>query len=145
MTARGPLRRKFEAAYRAGEKHPRDAGTVELARQYADQLDAAADLHRIAADLVEGWDREDPMGKAHVSKLANALSARQALADLGPKYLATLAALNLTSAARTAAAGKDGAGGEPADPQEAALLAGREASRRRRAAAVDAAASPPDA
>jgi hypothetical protein len=110
---------------------------------YADQLDATADLARIAQDIVEAWDDGDPIGKSHAAKLANALSSRQALTDLGPKYLAALAALNLTTAARTAGA-KESTGDRPS-PEESALLDLRDAARQRRTAAVDAAAAHPDA
>lgn len=142
----GPHRRALNRALRDVTVSKRDHAAVELCRAYADQLDALPELARIAQDIVEAWDDGDPIGRAHVGKVANALSARQSLAELGPKYLAALAALNLTTAARVAAAGPaEGGSGDRDDPQETALRALRSGARGRRAAAVDAAASPPDA
>lgn len=140
---RGALRRSLERALRATDKEARDAGTIELARQYADMLDQTAQLWAAAVELVAAIRAEgDPIAGAHAQKLAGALNARQALADLGPKYLAALAALNLTTAAR--AARKDGGDGDQPDPAAAALARLHARARQRDAAAVDPAAAPSD-
>lgn len=96
----GPLARAVAASLRATPPQKQDAGVVALAKTYAALLDDAAALHAAAIIVLEEWDREDPIGRAHVQKLADALAARQAVNDLGPKLLAALQALNLTPAAR---------------------------------------------
>lgn len=119
----GPLERAVAAALRAQQPPKPDAGTVALAKLYARQLDDAGALHGAAVMALEEWDREDPIGRAYVQKLADALAARQALADLGPKLLAALAALNMTTAARVTKTG----GGPVRDPvaDQLAAIRGR--------------------
>jgi hypothetical protein len=140
--ARGPVRRAFDASVRETDRDKRDRASVVLGQLYADQLDAAAELAGAALDLARALARQDePAEAAHARKLAGALDARQAAADLGPKFLAVLAALNMTTAARSAVSGKDGAREQP-DPAELALLAHREQARQQRPAAVDSPAPP---
>ena len=139
----GPLRRRLEVALKAAPGDHRDAGTVELARHYADAIDHSQLLWAAAVQIAHVYQEEgDPDGRRHTEKLAQALSARQVLAELGPKYLAALAALNLTTASRQAA---NGGARDESDPAEQALASLGQAARNRDAAAVDAAATPPDA
>lgn len=134
-TVRGPLRRSLERAIRALDREPRDAGAIELARTYADHLDQAVELHAAAVDYVRAVAAEgDPIATTAARKLRDALDARNAASDLGPKYLAALAALNLTAASR--AAGEKG-GNEPADPREAALTHLTAVAGKHNAAAMD--------
>lgn len=148
MSGRGPLRSSLEralaaAGLKAGARDKRDDGTLELCRAYADALDAAGLLAAAAVDVVRACRREgNEIGAAHARKLADALAARQALADVGPKYLAALAALNLTTAARTQ--GKEAQRDVP-DPAGAALGQLGQAARQRHAAALDTASPAPDA
>jgi hypothetical protein len=141
---RGPMRRAFDRAYARTDRDQRAVAVVDLARAYADALDAAGELAAAALvcarSLAQGGE-EDRAAAAR--KLAKALDARLALADLGPKYLAALQALHLTAAAR-AALNTNGGPGEP-DPAERALMDRRERARKRNAPALDAAATPPDA
>ncbi len=135
-TVRGPLRRSLERSLRALDREPRDAGAIELARTYADLLDQAVELHVAAVDLVREVAAEgDPIQTTAARKLRDARDARNATSDLGPKYLAALAALNLTAASR--ATGEKG-GNEPADPREAALTHLTAVARESNTAAVDA-------
>jgi len=106
MTRRGPLARAVASALRAAPPVARDAATVALTRSYATLIDDAAELHAAAVDAVRTWDREDPIGRAGAQRLADALSARQAAIELGPRLLAALAALHMTPAARGKVEGK---------------------------------------
>jgi hypothetical protein len=119
----GPLARAVAASLRATPPQKQDAGVVALAKTYAALLDDAGALHAAAIVVVEEWDREDPIGRANVQKLADALAARNAVNDLGPKLLAALAALNMTPAAR----GREVKGVPARDPvaDELAALRGR--------------------
>jgi hypothetical protein len=133
---RGPLRRAFERGWRATDKDDRDPAAAELARVYADQLDQAHELYALAVAAAKEYrEEQDHAAAAQTRKLADALAARQAVADLGPKFLAALAALNMTTAAR--ATGKDGGKDEPADPAEVALGELGTRARKRDAAALD--------
>lgn len=134
-TRRGPLARAVAAAFSAAPPAARDAATVALAKAYATLIDDASDLHAAAVDAVQAWDREDPVGRAGAQRLADALSARQAVIELGPKLLAALAALHMTPAAR----GKV-EGGKPRDPVAAHLDELRNRRDRRRAGQRGAAA-----
>jgi hypothetical protein len=123
----GVVGRSVAAALRAAPPQPRDAGPVALAKLYARLLDEADELHAAAVAVLAGLDRDDVHGRAHVQKLADALDARQAAADIGPKLLAALQALNLTPAAR----GRDSKGVPARDPAADQLAALRAAKRRR--------------
>lgn len=146
MTARGPQRTALEralaaAGLKAGARDKRDDGALELARAYADALDAAGELAAAALAVVRDCAaNDDPIGAAHARKLADALAARQALADLGPKYQQCLAALHLTTAARMQ--GKEGQRDDVADPTAIAEGELGQRARQRHAAAVDPAAPP---
>lgn len=91
------------AALAAQPVDARDAALAELSLTYARLLDDAGQLHAAAINALEEWDREDPIGRAHIQKLADALAARQAVNDLGPKLLAALESLLLGPRARAAA------------------------------------------
>jgi hypothetical protein len=134
--ARGPLRRAFERGWRATDRDDRDPAAAELARVYADQLDTAAALYALAAIAAAEYRQDgDHNAAAHTRKLADALGARNAVADLGPKFLAALTALNMTTAAR--ATGQNGGKDEPADPAEIALGELGARARDRDSAALD--------
>lgn len=147
MTAadRGPLRRGFDLAYRRTARNPADKATVQLGQMLCDQLDRAEVLSAAASALAAALvEQGDPIGAANARKLADGLSARQAVADLGPKLLAVLAALHMTTAARVAVekSTKDAAD----DPAETELrrLRQRAAKRRGTAPAMDSPAAPAD-
>ena len=132
MTARrGPMRRDVDkAAARAGLGEL-DAAALQLARHYATCIDDArfwADQARLAA--VELGDAPERGDERRIQAVEKAVDSYRVMANLGPKLLATLAALGLTGSAKRATPATDGsAGGD--DPQRAKLIALRD--RRRRA------------
>lgn len=88
MTSQGANERALAAAVKAAQIEPRDGGGIQLARRYAQLLDA-----------VRGTEAET-----------------ETYADLGPKYLAALTALGLTLAGRGAKGGvQDGRTGSKLD------------------------------
>lgn len=103
---------------------PRDAGTEQLARVYADLIDAPAPAARYTKPLAllrrACGAYEDPAAMDAYRAIRDALAAHSVASDLGPKLLGTLDALGLTPKSR--AARKEGGGdtpGRPADPLEA--------------------------
>ena len=110
MSVRGPIRRALDRSVLKSDRNPRDQGTLLLARLYADQLflevrigNHAARLHAASLMILAEIEPGDVMTKRYVQKLADSLSARQCVIDIGPKFLAALAALHLTTAARVTA------------------------------------------
>ena len=84
---------------------PRDGAAVQLAKRYAALLDASAipSSYRAALDRMERLIRAGSFTKADqdaFTKIREALSAHTVASDLGPKYLAALASLGMTPAAR---------------------------------------------
>jgi len=90
-----------------------DAALVKLARRYAETLDAGAELADHVERAWEELDPEDQKGRRRLAMIEAKLVGRAALADLGPKLLATLQALGATPAAR---ARRKGTGGGDAGP-----------------------------
>ena len=144
MTKSGPMLLSLNRSLRKSDTNPRDAGLVVLARMYAVQLDDADDLYSASLQLIKDLVESGEATPRDIHALRDALRARQCVIDVGPKYLAALAALHLTTAARAAAKQPGEATGEQSDPAAAAVisLAGRAGVRN--AAAVDAAAQAPD-
>jgi hypothetical protein len=142
---KGQIRLAFDRAYRQTEQNKRDQGAVLLARLYADQLDHAAELSA-DADLILEQFKELCAADHHkyVASLAKSLVARQTVSEIGPKYLAALTALHLTSAARAAAKTTEGGSDESADPADRAFLDLQARGRERHAASVDSPATTPD-
>lgn len=110
---------------------------------YAEQLDDAAAVHAAALAVLEGIDPGDVNTQRYVKRLAESLSARQCVVDIGPKYLAALTALHLTTAARVAGKLPEVPVDDP-DPGASALLRLVGGARQRNAPALDAAATPTD-
>lgn len=125
MGYRGPLARAVATAITAAPDDRRDAGTVTLARRYAELIDDATvaakyreplEQLRRAIELLGMFELEngavvDRAEKA-LAKVSDALAAHSVASDLGPKLLAALTALGLTPAARgagTKEGGQDGA------------------------------------
>lgn len=145
MSKSGPMLLSLNRALRKSDTNPRDVGLVVLARAYAVELDDAAELHTASLQLIKDVVESGDATPRDILAIRDALRARQCVIDVGPKYLAALAALHLTTAARAAAKQPGEATGDQSDPAASALLnlAGR--ARVRNAAAVDAAAAAPDA
>jgi hypothetical protein len=133
---RGPITRAVGSAIRAAKPEKLDAGTVQLARRYAELMDNAAPLAKyvkhldgLRAALTElGVDDET---REHFDKIAEALSAHSVASDLGPKLLAALIALGMTPTARRAAMGGQNGAPTPGPGDE---LRKRRATRAERAA-----------
>lgn len=103
---------------------PADAATHQLAARYARELDNAEWIGRGAEKIIrmveEDPDTDIDLLQA-VQALRNKLSARQTLADLGPKLTALLVELGATPKAR--AAMTKAAGGGPSVPSNSKLTA----------------------
>jgi hypothetical protein len=140
MAKRGPITLALLAALRAKRAEKMDQGSVALAKMYAAELDAAGLLHAAALACLEEINADDVPTHRHVERLSDALSARQCVIDVGPKFLATLAALHLTTAARVA--GKTEVADDATDPDEQAFLRLVGGARVRNAPPVDPAAPP---
>jgi hypothetical protein len=141
MQAHTSLRESLCESLKAAKVEDRDAATVELARNYARLIDAAAPAAKYAKPLaavqqvVNG--SEDPFLAEHWDKIVTALAEHTVASDLGPKYLAALAALGLTPASRAV---KGGASND-SEPSPLDELRERRRTRAQRAAAVDATAT----
>jgi hypothetical protein len=113
---RGPLTRALGSALAAAAPVPEDAAAVALARRYATLIDdaaVAAKYRRPLATLrraVAHYDREigDDGAAEALGKVTEALAAHSVASDLGPKLLAALAALGMTTAGRGAKGGESG-------------------------------------
>lgn len=92
-----------------------DRAAVQLARKYAGLLDQAtpASKYRTPLDVLELAVRRNPKAAEALERIRDALGAHSVLSDLGPKYLAVLAQLGLTPAARGVKAGQ----GTAPDPE----------------------------
>ncbi|MEU7817070.1 hypothetical protein [Pseudonocardia sp. NPDC049154] len=80
--------------------NPEDVAVAQLAVEYAETIERAADLAEEAANLPY-----DPDTAVMVARLKQRVEAHTVMADVGPKLLAALDALGATPKAR-AAAGK---------------------------------------
>lgn len=79
---------------------PEDVAAAQLAVEYAETIERAADIAQEAANLPY-----DPDTAVMVQRLKQRVDAHAVMADVGPKLLAALDALGATPKAR-AAAGK---------------------------------------
>lgn len=122
----------------AGRKDPdaRDAGTEALALTYAGLMDEAAPAGRYRRHLetlsraLAGTSLEEDDPAEALQLITTALSEHAVASDLGPKLLAALTGLGLTTAARGIARGegRPGAAVNPLDElkaKRAARIAGR--------------------
>ena len=100
---------------------PQDDGAVALAYRYAALIDNAqpeARYHDHLTGVAFAIERLGALGEVfeasearkHFRKLSDALSAHSVASDLGPKLLATLTALGMTSAGRGVKGGAASAG-----------------------------------
>jgi len=108
-----------------------DAATHQLAVKYARELDGAEWIGRTAEKIIRLVE-DDPETEIDtlqaVQALRNKLSARQTLADLGPKLTALLVELGATPKARAAMVKAAGGGSSvPSTSKLSALRAGRPA------------------
>lgn len=99
--ADGPQTKALRASLRSLGAVGRDEAAAQLAKRYAALLDASA----VPASYRRALDRlaklcTDPFDVQALARVAEALSAHTIASDLGPKYLACLAQLGLTPAAR---------------------------------------------
>jgi hypothetical protein len=95
-----------------------DRGAEQLARRYAQLLDAAAmparhrkhveGLALALGELAEVSPLAAEAAREHLERVAEALSEHTVASDLGPKLLATLTALGLTPAGRGVKGGTGG-------------------------------------
>jgi hypothetical protein len=140
VTARAPMTAAVAAALRANKPEHRDAGAVQLAREYAGLIDNATIAAKYRPHInglrlaLDELAMLDPLGGADkaieaLEKIADALGEHSVASDLGPKLLATLTALGLTPAGRGAKGGQNGA--PAANPLDE--LKARRASRASRA------------
>jgi hypothetical protein len=122
-TDEGPVAKALEASLTTAPTLPRDVAAVELARHYAGLIDEAVPLAKYDEPLKAlrraVTECSDPNAGKHLAKIEAALSAHSVMSDLGPKLLATLTALGMTAAGRSA---KGGAPDGPRVPDELAKL-----------------------
>lgn len=119
----GPMRRSVDRSVPARDRRPEDRAAFALAQHYADLIDRAEDVAAYAALILDGASEGtlelDPFERGYVQKLARLVEAQTVAAELGPKLLAALQQLHLTTAARARAVNGKAADD---DPDEAALL-----------------------
>lgn len=120
MDTPGPMRSAVQVAIAGRTPDARDVGTEQLATHYADLLDDAAPgakyakpLRVLAAAVAAS---EDPDTAEAYDLIRTALARHTVASDLGPKLLAALDALGLTTKSRAAIGRKEGGQDEPADP-----------------------------
>jgi hypothetical protein len=139
MVSRGRMVRALGSALTAAGAEKMDAGTVALARQYAELIDNAQPLAKYTKHLdglraaVAELEQLDPLAvdaREHLDKIADAISAHSVASDLGPKLLAALIALGMTPTARRAVIGGQNAVTRTGGVDE---LRSRRASRAERA------------
>lgn len=126
---------EVEKALKAVKIDPKDAGTAELARHYARLIDDAAPDKKYAEALA--WLRgchTNVRTEKFPLIIAAALAEHSVASDLGPKLLATLAALGATPVAR-----KDLGGGADVHKLDSPLARLRNAAGVRTAPALGAA------
>ena len=117
MATRPPsLARALTTALRSAPPAPRDAAAVALAKRYAGLIDEAAAL----ADALAKVRPEDESDVRQLASLRARVDAHAVASDLGPKLLAALAALALTTSARAGTA-KGGDGGDVRSAADDAL------------------------
>lgn len=135
--AEGAASKAFREALRVLSPAERDGAAVQLAKRYAGLLDAAAvpSAFRAAFARLECLV-ETKADRNALEKIRDALGAHSVASDLGPKYLAVLAQLGMTPAARgvqAAAPGPVPAVAEPvAEPAGAEAEGTADELRRRR-------------
>ena len=131
---------------------PWGAGTVALAQRYAALLDEAAPARKYdkalrtlgaAVGLYAGDDASAVVEA--FDAVRDALGQHSVASDLGPKLLATLAALNMTLQKATAPAKGNDSDGDGGPGDELAKLRASRRTRSHRASTVDPAAPAPDA
>jgi hypothetical protein len=88
------------ASLAALDLSPEDEAAARLAEVYARSLDGAAGMEAAARKVLRGVDGDDPDLLAQVQALVQAVSARKALVDLGPKLTALLVELGATPKVR---------------------------------------------
>lgn len=104
-----PQTRALTAALKDLTISKRDGAAVELAKRYAQLLDAPGvpakyrdPLAHLAAAVkyasANGWDGDQ--AETALEKIQTALSDQTVASDLGPKYLAALTSLGMTPAGR---------------------------------------------
>jgi hypothetical protein len=123
MATRSPsITRALSGSLRDTKFLERDRGAVALARRYAALIEEA----QVVAEELERLRPADEDQAAVIARLKARVEAQTVTSDLGPKLLATLAALGMTPAARAATA-KGGTAdvGNPAGDALARLRAAR--------------------
>jgi hypothetical protein len=109
---------------------PRDAAAEHLAKHYADLIDQAAPAAKyrkwLATLSQAAAHTDDPDAEEAFEQIATALAEHTVASDLGPKLLAVLTSLGLTTAGRGAA--KD-AGGKHDDRNPIDEIRARRAAR----------------
>lgn len=142
------LKTAVAAALGARDDHdPRDVGAEHLALRYAALIDEAGPaakyrkhldvLSRVVLLSDDPNDADD--AREALNKVRDALAHQAVVSDLGPKLLAALAALGLTTAARQAVKGGTGGTGQHQSPLDE--LRARRAARQHNAKTVDASSS----
>jgi hypothetical protein len=116
-----------------------DRAAVQLARKYAALLDQAtpASKYRAPLDKLASAVRRNPEAADALERIRDALGAHSVLSDLGPKYLAVLAQLGLTPAARGVKAGTGPASGQQPSTRNELKDAREKRERQRRGLAAD--------
>lgn len=98
-----------DAALAVAPTKPEDAGAVALARRYAALIDETAPASKYREPLAVLGRAvavyEDPDAGKALDKIADALAAHSVASDLGPKLLAVLTALGMTTVSRGAKGG----------------------------------------
>lgn len=135
MAARKPpsVTRALAASLKVAGTRPADAGAVSLARQYAAAIDHASVLAGIAQELLEEAAGDDDLTR-RVAVLAQQVEVQVVLRDLGPRLLACLVELKMTTKAATGGGTGDSLGATVDALDE---LRARRSSREDRAADLD--------
>jgi len=111
MPYRGVMWQNVNKSLESAEISEKDAGAAQLARRYAELIDAAQPTAALAKSIAAVQRGLDALAEAEISagdcqaqfdKVKAELAAHSAASDLGPKLLAALTALGLTPAGRTA-------------------------------------------
>lgn len=127
----GPMESALVEALKEAPVLPRDQGAVALALRYAALIDEATPASKYR-DPMRHINRAispaDEKALEAWAKIADALAAHSVMSDLGPKLLATLAALGMSVSGRDAKSG--GAPNGPQVSDELAALRDRAKTRR---------------
>ena len=103
----------LERTLQALKLGPVDDAAATLAQRYAETIDAAAELARLADLALEELDPDNMIGRQRLATLAAKVGEQTVLSDLGPKLLAALTALQATPAARSRSRVGREASGQP--------------------------------